>query len=169
MHWNDSGCTFALALANGWHKLVPAYKTFRQVKEQRCGSDQQCERKEYPYIASPQHQKTANSCFQWCRNRVHLTRSVRRDPVCDITPITPIAPYCKRECWPAGRMAAHVSWWEQLKGHCGAASFGLQNIATESGGLPKHNLINNFGHYCFRSYTLDIKQLLWRFVLSKIK
>ena len=141
-------------------------KTFRQVKEQHWGSKQNNNVKQrnihilhHPPLATPENLKQLFSVKHELSRSDHA-RSVRGNPVgpC-LRYIAPIAPYCTREWRPAGCMAAHVSWWEQLEGHCGAASFGLQNTATESGGLPKHYLINNFGHYCFESYSFTSNML----------
>ena len=148
-------------------------KTFRQVKEKHWGSKQINNVKQrnihilhHPPLATPGNLKQLFSVKRELSRFNHL-RSVWGSPVGPCWQYVALAPYCSRDWWPAGRMAAHVSWWEQLEGHCGAASIGLQNTATESGGLPKHYLINNFGHTCFQKLNFHIKHVVWQFVSLK--
>jgi len=136
---------------------APDYKTFRQVKEQRSGSIHfpQCETKKYPELLHRRHLPHHETSKQLFSMKLDWLELIWSNPVCNIShllnQIAPIASHCTRET--ADQLAAwHRTW--VVGGSNWRVTFGLQNIASESGGSPKHNLLNNFGHSCFRSYTL---------------
>ena len=157
MHWNDPGCTFAehwQTAGTSWYQptklsarsrnsaVAPNRSTMQIKGVAICCITATCQSRK------PQ---TAVFCGAGIEQSPPHQVSQRKvgDPQFAIfrtnNKIAPIAPYCTRECWPAGRMAAHVSWWEQLRVTVELQVLASKTLPLSQGGCP--NTTSFFGSY----------------------